>query len=344
MELKKKALRLFNYLKTLNMVGGQMALTAAITDFKEKTGREDLTSDQVTAYLNRGQRTLDRMLDASKMVASKFFDLVAGQVIVFFTDCRAILKVYIYDGVNRFEVAKSWLDKMLDYYNKPKASLVGGAPAYYAPVHVRPHPTNINSIATVSINAGGTGYSVNDVLTIVQVGASGGTATVTQVNAGVVTAVSLAAKGIGYSAASGLSTTVSPAGGTGCKVNILTVAINLNQQWAAENLLAVSHMAYNGILLMPPVDVSNKYSLEIRGLFYTDTLVNATDATFWTEVHPGLLTKAAAYELEVDYRNTEGMNDWMAAIRLEIDGIDKDIVEEEIAGITEMEVKLYEVS
>jgi hypothetical protein len=88
--------------------------------------------------------------------------------------------------------------------------------------------TNIRS---VEINAGGSGYHVDDVLTIVQSGASGGTAQVTSVAtvglvSGIVTGIALRDTGDKYSTFNGLGTTVSPSGGTGCKVNI-TAAVSL---------------------------------------------------------------------------------------------------------------------
>jgi len=82
-------------------------------------------------------------------------------------------------------------------------------------------------VTAVTLNAGGTGYEVDDVLTIVQSG-SGGNATVTvaTVADGVVTAVTLTARGTGYAAATGLSTT--GGNGTGCKVNITAISPSIS--------------------------------------------------------------------------------------------------------------------
>jgi hypothetical protein len=81
-----------------------------------------------------------------------------------------------------------------------------------------------NRIATVEIHTAGSGYSEDDILTVVQSGASGGTLTVDSVGgSGEVTGVSLLTPGSGYAVASGLSTTVAPPGGSGCKITILTI-------------------------------------------------------------------------------------------------------------------------
>ena len=100
----------------------------------------------------------------------------------------------------------------------------------------------INRIAATqgvgfSINDGGDGYAVNDVITAVQAGASGGTFTVTSISGGggtgPVTGLTRTTPGTGYTIANGLSTTVAPSGGTGFKLNILaltdTPVINFTQ-------------------------------------------------------------------------------------------------------------------
>ena len=80
-----------------------------------------------------------------------------------------------------------------------------------------------HGIITVTLNNGGIDYSVNDVLTIIQGAGFDGTVTVTSVAGGVVDGISLTTAGNDYSVANGLSTTVVPAGGTGCLINITVI-------------------------------------------------------------------------------------------------------------------------
>lgn len=82
-------------------------------------------------------------------------------------------------------------------------------------------------IKTVAVGAGGTGYTVNDVLIVVQAGASGGTVTVTSVDAGVITGISLTTPGSGYSVADGLAVT----GGTGADATVNITAISDSFKW-----------------------------------------------------------------------------------------------------------------
>lgn len=71
-------------------------------------------------------------------------------------------------------------------------------------------------LLTCTIGAGGSGYAVNDVLTLA--GGTGGQVTVTTVNAGVITGINITAAGSGYSIANGVAT--SGGTGTGATVNV----------------------------------------------------------------------------------------------------------------------------
>ena len=89
-----------------------------------------------------------------------------------------------------------------------------------------------------------------------------------------------------------------------------------------------------GIIFMPPTDTA--YTMVIKGEFGLKLLSGDNDINYWTEKYPEILVMAALYMLEVFYRNTEGMRDWLASIMLSIDGIDKSVVAEEIAHITQI--------
>jgi hypothetical protein len=79
--------------------------------------------------------------------------------------------------------------------------------------------TSLDSVPT----AAGSGYLVGQILTI-STGGTGGTARVISINAsGGVTQVALESPGVTYTTGSGKATTVTPAGGTGCTLNILSI-------------------------------------------------------------------------------------------------------------------------
>jgi len=85
-------------------------------------------------------------------------------------------------------------------------------------------PISNGEIKSVSINVAGTGYSVNDVLTISS-GNGDGTVTVTTIGGGgVIQALSLSANGTGYTTGTAIATTGGT--GTGAKVNITSLLDN----------------------------------------------------------------------------------------------------------------------
>ena len=101
------------------------------------------------------------------------------------------------------------------------------------------------------------------------------------------------------------------------------------------------HYTYSGIIIAPPPDETMYIS--ILGLYYSPTLTATVAAgvwtqvkSFWTEVFPDMLIKAALLQLETFYRNTEGVKDWKGALIDDVTGMDKDAAEEEAADITEM--------
>ncbi len=108
-----------------------------------------------------------------------------------------------------------------------------------------------------------------------------------------------------------------------------------NQEWAFDEIIDSGSDSVNGILLMPPADSGSAYTLDVYGKYWTEMPTNAEGTSYWISQHPMLLVWAALYHMEVSYRNTEGMKDWMLAIDLAISELNKDIYEDE--DINQME-------
>jgi hypothetical protein len=104
--------------------------------------------------------------------------------------------------------------------------------------------------------------------------------------------------------------------------------------YETERLIGSHYEGWRGITLMPPSD--GAYTISLLGLFYSPTLSEDYDTSFWTEEHPDILIAAANRELEVFYRNSEGRRDWEAEIHEKLFGIEKDEIEQGIAGISYM--------
>lgn len=77
-------------------------------------------------------------------------------------------------------------------------------------------------LACVTVNAGGSGYAVNDILLVAQ-GSQDGTLRVTTVSSGAVTGVAIEEPGTSYTVANGVTTTNVVGTGSGCKINIVGV-------------------------------------------------------------------------------------------------------------------------
>ena len=61
------------------------------------------------------------------------------------------------------------------------------------------------------------------------------------------------------------------------------------------------------------------------------------DECCWSTEHPDILVHAALHRLEVSYRNTQGANDWLAAVKYDLANLDMEWVEEDIADLDQME-------
>jgi hypothetical protein len=101
-----------------------------------------------------------------------------------------------------------------------------------------------------------------------------------------------------------------------------------------DTSMSVTHN-YNAIVILPPTDV--KLLVEVRGFFYSKELVADADQNYWTVVHPLTLLKAAMRELDIFNQNQGKTKLWNEALATEIDNINKDLVEEIIAEVDQME-------
>jgi len=92
---------------------------------------------------------------------------------------------------------------------------------------------------------------------------------------------------------------------------------------------------YRGILIAPPAD--KVHTIEIFGVFKQADLSADGDENFWVIEEADLVLQAALYKLETLSRGTENTKNWIDAIRISASEIDKDVVEEEIQGLSQME-------
>lgn len=77
-------------------------------------------------------------------------------------------------------------------------------------------------------------------------------------------------------------------------------------------------MASTAMLLELSPKPAESITVEVRGNFYSPLLEHDGDTNPWSENFPDTLIKAALYQLEIFYRNTEGANDWLVSIQLDL--------------------------
>ena len=91
---------------------------------------------------------------------------------------------------------------------------------------------------------------------------------------------------------------------------------------------------FRGILFMPPADTD--YDIEIRGKFLQPALSIDNQENFWTLTYPEILIQAAIYRNELSYRGKDSVSKLLASIMLDIESIDKDMIEETSYGISQV--------
>jgi hypothetical protein len=97
---------------------------------------------------------------------------------------------------------------------------------------------SINGLLTVAVNSGGSGYAVNNALTVTGCSGSGAIVTVSTVSSGVVTAVTITRPGINYIVGTGCA--VTGGAGTGATIDITSVGYTQITNVAAYQSTSVS--------------------------------------------------------------------------------------------------------
>ena len=100
-------------------------------------------------------------------------------------------------------------------------------------------------------------------------------------------------------------------------------------------IISVSGQDYNAVVLSAPVDRSTL--IEVIGLFYSILLTEDTDENYWTAVHPMLLVQAAIRQTYVVGGNRPMLDIVDRGIDGELDRLGKDLTEQVIAEIDQME-------
>lgn len=113
-----------------------------------------------------------------------------------------------------------------------------------------------------------------------------------------------------------------------------TAAASLNN--APASAFDRQDLACHHIMLELVPRPSRPCTVRVEGYFYSEPLLTDLSHNVWSERFPDLLVKAAMYQLEIFYRNTEGAHDWLNAIQLDLTDAEQLEVLAEIEGKDEM--------
>jgi len=96
-----------------------------------------------------------------------------------------------------------------------------------------------------------------------------------------------------------------------------------------KNIVFGEHYATQAVYVEPS-DTARLIVVEAE--WYSRHLTDDADKSFWTVQHPQLLVRAAQREMEVDMRNSQGVNDMDQPLLADIQNIYRNLVAEEMAG------------
>ena len=102
-----------------------------------------------------------------------------------------------------------------------------------------------------------------------------------------------------------------------------------------QDVLADQNFDSVGVLLTPLVATASVY-VEVEGLWRAPALSDDDDENYWTLQWPNLLVYATYRELEIVYRNTQGVRDWDAAIASVLTQQEMDYILDESGPVNQM--------
>lgn len=128
---------------------------------KKESGRYDLTDSELTEFINKAQRWLDRNVDHFKAVAREIVTIDEGDFYVKFTDCRTVQKVFVAgdDIFSELTYNKGLLEEFKTFYKEMYSTMKKGRPLMYAPAHFRYHHIEDGIIGYMDVMADWPSYN-----------------------------------------------------------------------------------------------------------------------------------------------------------------------------------------
>jgi hypothetical protein len=93
-----------------------------------------------------------------------------------------------------------------------------------------------------------------------------------------------------------------------------------------------NHYPLQGLIVMPPSD--GVRTVEVLGRWYSKELSADADVSVWSVNHPDLLVRAAMRELEITFRNEQGVRAIEGPLLIQLKQISHNLAAEDAAGPT----------
>ena len=298
--------------------------------FCELSGRYDLMNSNYTdngadLYINAGQAALDRMQNTGKMRAKHVQAIAAGTIQVYSAGLRSVLDVWIGNTTEYLYHLKNaqTLQYLYEEYGQELDGVTQAPPEWYCPAIFRPYPDNITGATWTSSY-----YNTGDLI----FPASGATTPEHFTYDGIIImpppddTYYVSIHGLFYSPA------LTSAIGTVKTSGTLTVGTtySIGTYVSDDDFVNVGGANVTGNVFTATATTPTHWAHSTPLYPWTST------KSFWSEVHPNILLKSALKQLEMFYRNSEGVKDWDNALRDDTTPMDHDAAEEEAAGISQM--------
>ncbi len=327
-----------------------MNLLQLRTNFVQKSGRFDLVVDTTSYadnganfFIQMGQRILEAMFPSRHSASRYIKDLNAGQSSLFVKNIRAIDSVYLKNSsIGRKPLTRkgySWLIEEYgdDFGEYAQGTLTLTAAATSGIVTIDSETYTFGTVDAIvaAINAGSSIASAQKLtattilITYYLVGTAGNSIVFTTtydtgtVDGGGVLGGTIAGRTNGIS--TGTPLYYAPV------IHTPNPAMTVSSMGSLDTydiLFGVDKHSKDGILFMPPADVV--YTMTVNAHFFAK-LTSDLDTSYYSERYPEMSLIAANLALEAFYRNSQGLNDWLNMLKIEMTGIDHDLVHEEMA-------------
>lgn len=340
-----------------------MSLSSIITRLVESSGRRDLTTSDWIQHAQRACRTLDSKAEHMKSFARSFITLGKSQDRVTLDNLRAVEEVWLHTNLGRIRCDLHTAPTVGDFRDikyqtnvqtefmemlglSPTVLSVRGK-VYCLEMIDRSAITITDKTVVARVNLTNALLTVaaqpstpSELLVIIEDGLlfpqnpalliSAGTVTIvgTDKDGAALTEIVDCSAGAGEYRTTNQFKTVTSV--TTAAFNYLTtgdekITVKCATLEFLSDLDTGNNYGRRTLIFYPTI--TETCTVEVIGLFWSETLSALSSSNYWTEQEPDALEYELCRRLEIPLRNREGLLDWKVAVDGEIERINQDFIE-----------------